>query len=469
MSAVHNLDYKDRLSYVNSIDENEKLTPYDLDCLYAGQDLVKGSMSTALISGGRANEVLEQRLSEELNQLFADVSLNDVVEKVSVTQSVTQDCEDVITSYPQIHKVDRLDDFETPSFQWMSIENDCDTSSIKELEAIRSKRSLIEEREKFKLKDENQTRQLSDLKNYKFNEQSEIKIKAVIDFLDIQFSTDKDYNQRDLKGALTKISGHRYFVKQLSARIFEIRLHDIKNKKDLIKRLQPLTRFNKSANPLDFPIKCIERSIDFYADEFNEESLASLAFAIFKSLRLGSADNRNVRLYRTKGETFKLGLNQYEPCSLNDFIYLVMQGFNIGINDERVDDHYHHIYLKKTDTIDGKLIQLPRKQWRIRCELRSQGNGLVTTSNEEIRVKDLKKALRAMSGRTKFVTLKDDAISYVRTAYDNFPLLWGMERSQEFNSNRHKQPQLKRSVVTARAVNQVIANRQEDLARKFLR
>lgn len=469
MSTVHNFDYKDRLSYVNSIDENEKITPYDLDCLYAGQDLVKGSISTALMCGGNANEVLEQRLSEELNQLFADVSKEDIIEQIVVTKSVTQDCGEVTTTHPQIHKVDRLDGFEAQSFQWMSIENDCDTSSSKELESIGLKRSLIEEREKFKLKDEKQTKYLSDLKNYKFNEQSEIKIKAVIDFLDIQFSTDKDYNQRDLKGALTKISGHRYFVKQLSARTFEIRLHDVKNKKDLLKRLQPLTRFNKSANPLDFRITCIERSIDFYADKFNKENLAWLAFAIFKSLRLRSVDNRNVRLYRTKGETFKLGLNQYEPCSHKEFIQLLTQGFNIGINDERVDEFYHHIYIKKTDTIDGKLIELPRKQWRIRCELRSQGNGLISTSHEVMRVKDLKKALRAMSGMTKFVTLKDGVISYVRTAYDNFPLLWGMERSEEFNSNRHKQPQLKRSVVKARTFNQVIANRQEDLARKFLR
>lgn len=480
--VVHTPDYKDCSPFVNSIDQNRKVTLYDLDCIYEGRDLIKSSMSIALIRGGNANEELERRIDDELNQLLREISFEEDSEKASVVKSIVQNV-DVHSANQQIPnsrqnktldaELDKLlltvlesEALEANAFQRMIIGDEYNTTSNKESKRSSKKVLLIEEREKFKPKDEHRARHLANLSSYNFKESPSLKIKATIDFIDIRFTTDKEYNRSDLKGMLTKISGYRHYVKQVDAKTFEVRLHDVKNKKDLLKRLKPLARFNSVIDPSDFPITCIERAIDFYAEDFDDESLASLVIALFKSLRL-SSDSHSARLYRTEGETFKLVSDQNAPLTHNDFVYHLMRGYNIGVNDEKSDELYHHIYIKKTDTIDGKLTSLPREQWRVRCELRVRGDLLLNESNEAVTLKDLKKALRAMSSVTKFVTLKEEAISYVRTAFDDFPRSWGAERSQKFNPKRHKQPQLKRSVTALRIANQVIANRQEDLARKF--
>lgn len=484
MMVVHTPDYKDCSPFVNAINQNRKVTLYDLDCIYEGRDLIKSSMSTALIRGGNANEELERRLDDELNLLLKETSFEKDNDKASVVKSIVQNV-DVHSANQQIPntkqnkildaELDRLlqtalesEVLEGKAFQRMLIDDEYDATFTKELKRLNKKALIIEEREKFKPKDEQLTKHLSDLAKYDLNDTNGINIKAVIDFVDIQFTTDRKYNRSDLKGALTKVSGHRYFVKQISDQTFSIRLHDIKNKKDLLKRLQSLSRFNKSANPLDLHVTCIERAIDFYIDDFDDEKLASFAVALMKSLRLPSGIH-SARLYRAEGETFELNSNQYAPFKHNEFVYHLTQGYNIGINDERFDDLYHHIYIKKTDTVNGKLTNLTRDQWRVRCELRACGDSLLNESNEVVVVRDLNKALRRMSRVTKFVTLKGEAISYVRTAFDKFPRLWGKERSTEFNTKRHKQPQLKRSVVASRVINQVITNKQEDLARKFAR
>lgn len=356
---------------------------------------------------------------------------------------------------------------EADLFQSMLIDDEYEATDIDFEKLLNSgKRHVIKERNKFKLKDEQRTKHLSNISNYDFNKASGIKIKAVIDFIDVQFTTSRDYDRSDLKGALTKVIGHSHFVKQVSDREFTIRLHDIKNKKDLLKRLQPLLHFSETNDPLDFNITCAERAVDFYASEFDDESLASLALAVMKSLRIPS-DSSSVRLYRDKRETFELNnSNRDAPFSHKEFIYHLTRGYNIGINDDRSDDAYYHIYIKKTDTINGKFTELPRDQWRVRCELRARGKGLLNESNEAVTVKDLRNVLRHMSSITKFTTLKSE-MSYINTVFDNFPRIWGKERSTAFNAKRHKQPQLKRSVVASQTFNRLIASKQEDLARKF--
>lgn len=484
MMVVHTPDYRDCSPFVNAIDQNRKITLHDLDCIYEGRDSIKSSMSTALIRGGNANEELERRIDDELNQLLRETSFEEDSKKASVVKSIVKNVDVHSANQPPPNaeqnklldaELDELlqtvlesEALEANTLQRMMIGDECNTTSNKESKRSSEKVLFLEECEKFKLKDEQLTKRLANLANYDFNNTDIIKVKAVIDFVVIQFVTDRAYKQSDLKGALTKVSGHRYFVEQVGDQTFTIRLHDIKSKKDLLKRLQPLLRFNKSVDLLDLHVTCIERAIDFYISDFNDEELASFAVALMKSIRL-SSNSHNIRLYRSKGETFELNSNKYAPFKHNEFVYHLAQGYNIGINNEKLDDLYHHIYIKKTDTVNGKFVELSRDQWRVRCELRVRGDRLLSGVDEVVAVKDLNKALRSMSRVTKFVTLKDDAISYVRTVFDNFPRLWGMERSTEFNAKRHKQPQLKRSVVASRSINQMITNKQEDLARRFVR
>lgn len=437
MNAIYTPNYTASSHHVNSIYESEAETLSKLESLYSGQD-IESSMSKALVRGGNALEDLERQINDELNRLLIDASLEE----------------------------DEQARCNAEAFQAMLIDDECEATDIDFEKLLNSgKRHVIKECDKFKLKDEQHTKHLSNLSNYDFNKTSGVKIKAVIDFIDVQFTTKRDYDRSDLKGALTKAIGHSHFVKQVSDREFTIRLHDIKNKKDLLKRLKLLSHFSETNDPLDFNITCVERAVDFYASEFDDESLASLALAVLKSSRIPS--DSSVRLYRCKGETFELNnSNKDAPFSHKEFIYHLKQGYNVGINDDRSDDLYYHIYIKKTDTIDGKFTELPHDQWRVRCELRAQSIALLSESNEAVTVKDLHKVLRHMNSITKFVTPKG-GMPYINTVFDNFPRVWGKERSTAFNAKRHRQPQLKRSVVALQAFNRVIASKQEDLARKF--
>lgn len=251
--------------------------------------------------------------------------------------------------------------------------------------------------------------------------------------------------------------------------MFSIRLHDIKNKKDLRKRLQPLSYFDKSINIDALQITCIERAIDFY---FDDEPKAEFALALFKALRL-PCNVQDVRIYRNKNESYRLNSNK-APHRHEEFIKLLADGWNIAINNERESDFYYHIYIKKTDTIDGALIDLPRDQWRIRLEIRVKEKGLLnllgdelTTYKSVVTTNDLSAIILVMSKITKVTAIKTSTTNYVKSAFDDFPRLSGRERSTEFNKKRHTKPQLSKSFEPHKTMNILIKESQRNLSKKF--
>lgn len=301
--------------------------------------------------------------------------------------------------------------------------------------------------------------QFANLSNYSGTEWHGLrKVESVIDFIDVAFKPLKCYGRReDLKGALTKISGVKYYVTKLDDGYFSIRLHDVKNKKDLHRRLQFLVDFTDTADIDDLKITHIERAIDFY---FEDEPRPEFALALFKSLRL--PNDADSRIYRDDNKSFKLNINTHK-----ELIGQLADGWNIGLNDKRKDDRYYHIYIKKTDTIDGKLVDLPMDQWRVRCEMGLKGSSLVSLFNQSVTIRDLSKLISRMSEMTKFTAIKASSHGCIRFVYDQFPRLWGRERSMTFDKKRHAQPQLSKSIEPHTTMNIKVKESQRCLARKF--
>ena len=321
------------------------------------------------------------------------------------------------------------------------------------------------ERNNFALADTAKIRRLSSIENYNFK--SDItKVECLIDFIDIRFSTAKHYERSDLKTLITKILGHEHYIKKIQDNIFSIRFHDVKSYKDLFKRLNKILHLTALKDVKDITIDMIELSTDFYLDHFDDETAAALATALFKSIRIPH-DSKNVRLYRMSGETFRLDCASTDitPFSNKDFIYHLSHGFNIGIGDQ--SKSYRHIYVKKTDTIDGIHTQLQQQQQRVRCEWRVDSETMNTLLNTNIvNLSQLKKLITRMSSETKFTKFSGNIHPCAKYAFEHFPRTLGRERA-EFNAKRYSKPQLSKSVETFATINQIIAKRHEKLACKF--
>lgn len=194
-------------------------------------------------------------------------------------------------------------------------------------------------------------------------QQSLIKIKSQIDFINVSFNTIKATQRSYIKKFLTEKIGKKHFITEehnhnstvntdsVASCTFNIRIHDVNNKK-CIHKIVHVLRENYGA--FNFRITCIELAHDFY------NAPPEFLTALFKSIQF-DADVQNIRVFRLKGENQTI---PYEPIRLKN---LLLQGFNIGVNDYRKDDVYYHFYFKKTD---HNRCPLPHEEWRLRAEVR---------------------------------------------------------------------------------------------------
>lgn len=153
-----------------------------------------------------------------------------------------------------------------------------------------------------------------------------IKIKAVIDWLDLTFDVNPSIckfaykpNARSyIKSFLTAKTGTRHYVKHDESDIaqndltFTIRLHDIRSKDDLLK-IAHLLKTQYGADTLTMKISGIELSLDFY----NVPNRAFLN-ALYKSLRY-SKTSKNFRIYKFIKDDIR---NKFTPVPKSPFVLL---------------------------------------------------------------------------------------------------------------------------------------------------
>lgn len=182
-----------------------------------------------------------------------------------------------------------------------------------------------------------------------------IKIKAVIDWLDLTFEVNPSIckfvykpNARSyIKSFLTSKTGTKHYVKHDESDIdqhglsFTIRLHDIRNKDDLMK-ITHLLAIQYGADYLQMKISSIELSLDFY-------HVPNRAFlnALYKSIKYSKSAN-NFRIYKYMKDDVR---NKFTPIPKSPFA--LFSRFNndwcLGVNPKGSPLCYR-LYPKTTDS-----------------------------------------------------------------------------------------------------------------------
>lgn len=407
MNAIYPPDYTASLKYVNLAYESETETLHKLDSLYAGRDLVTSSMSKALSCGGNGQELLMAQLDNELDKLLLE-SLADE--------------RDIITVSPRI--------------------------SNKNLEQY-----LLEMRHRYaenaKHADDFGAEIYSDIHSYEL-QPMQIKVETVIDFLDLKFEVTKPSTRSLIKKYLSEKTGTRYYIADnerdimQDGRVFTIRVHDIKTKKDLHKIITCLAHYGVRFE--NIKVQRIEVAIDFYGAKSK-----ALLIALFKSLSYVE-HSRNERIYKKDIGRFISIPDQ--PVRL---LGKLENGYCIGVN-QKDSLIYYRLYNKMTD----KQRSLPEHEHRLRAEVNCAVSALVTDDS----LSNLSEIIRCAFCQMKFTKLNRNASAEDKKLYRNSIAMFGLRQEQYYSKSRHKR-ELEESVTKNGELNKIISKKVSNLKRNF--
>ncbi|OTG62093.1 hypothetical protein B9T29_08665 [Acinetobacter sp. ANC 3903] len=402
MNAIYPPDYTASLKYVNLAYESETETLHKLDSLYAGRDLVTSSMSKALSCGGNAQELLMAQLDNELDQLLLE-SLADE--------------RDIITVSPRTSSKDLL--------------------NLRQRYADNAKRA-----------DDWETEIYSDIHSYDF-EAMGIEIKSVIDFLTLQFEVNRPTTRSHIKKYLTAKTGTRYYIKsderdiEQSGKVFTIRVHDIRSKRDLKAIINCLKHYGVDYDSVK--IARIEASLDFYNAKHK-----ALLIALYKSLAYVESSN-NQRVYKYKGEFQKV------PKSPLELINKLDEGYCIGVNHRDAHTNYRS-YNKTTD----RGVNLPESEHRARTEV----NCAVSELGVNDSLSNLPEIIQCAFNRLKFTRLGESATADDKKLYRQSVETFGKRTKEHYSRSRHKR-NFNQAVVKNGELNKAISRKVSDLKRNF--
>ncbi|WP_180182547.1 hypothetical protein [Acinetobacter sp. YH01020] len=291
-----------------------------------------------------------------------------------------------------------------------------------------------------------------------------IKIKAVIDWLDLTFEVNPSIckfaykpNARSyIKSFLTAKTGTRHYVKHDESDIaqndltFTIRLHDIRSKEDLLK-IAHLLETQYGANTLTMKVSGIELSLDFY----NVPNRAFLS-ALYKSLRY-SKTAKNFRIYKFIKDDIR---NKFTPVPKSPFVLL--NRFNndwcLGVNPKGSPLCYR-LYAKTTDS---NRQPLPTKDHRLRVEVTLDQAILKET---DCSIENLQNIIKQGFKFLTFTELDKTAPNAFKESYDEIIKPYGKEQKVR-NVNRNKRS-LQDGIKTHAELNSIVSKAIFNLCRKF--
>ncbi|MFX8856843.1 hypothetical protein ABTM70_01260 [Acinetobacter baumannii] len=291
-----------------------------------------------------------------------------------------------------------------------------------------------------------------------------IKIKAVIDWLDLSFEVDpticefafKKNARSFIKSFLTAKTGTRHYVKLDESEIaqaglsFTIRLHNLRSKDDLLK-VTHLLATQYGANPLKMAVTNIELSLDFY-----NASSRGLLSALHKSLKyISTADNFRIYKYMQGDSRNKLTPVPKSPLAL-------LKQFNrdwcMGINPKGALLCYR-LYPKTTDSNKQPL---PSHEHRLRVEVTLNHEALKGTDNH---LSNLTQIIKFGFKHLTFTELNKVASSEDKTDYREQITPFGME--QKNSSKKRNTRALLRAIKTHAKLNKIVGKAVSNLYRKF--
>lgn len=291
-----------------------------------------------------------------------------------------------------------------------------------------------------------------------------IKIKAVIDWLDLTFEvnpsicsfTQKPNARSYIKSFLTAKTGTKHYVKLDESDInqaglsFTIRLHNLSSKAELDKIVHLLAT-QYGADPLRMKVANIELSLDFY----NAPNRGLLS-ALHKSLKyISTADNFRIYKYMQGDSRNKLTPVPKSPLAL-------LKQFNrdwcMGINPKGAPVCYR-LYPKTTDTNKQPL---PSHEHRLRVEVTLNHSALTGTDN---RLSNLTQIIKSGFKYLTFTELNKATSSEEKTDYRENIQPFGIEQKNT-SKNRNKRTLLS-PIKTNAKLNKIVGKAISNLCRKF--
>lgn len=289
------------------------------------------------------------------------------------------------------------------------------------------------------------------------------KMKAVIDWLDLRFTVDpfqcsfyNDAKARSyIKSFITRQTGTRHYVVTDESQItqdgasFTIRLHDIRNAKDL-NQITDLLHSQYGANHIAMKIEAIELSFDLYGG-----NSSAMVIKLHKAMQYPQTA-RLFRVYKTKGT------KQDIPTSLNKLYELLEDGYNIGMGDHRSDEFCVRIYFKRTDK-GGQ--PLPQKEHRARIEVTLQ-KSVFDTNQIDRHLSNMREIISWGFKQMQFTKLSRRALELEKDTYYTQVQAFGKEQTEVLSRSRHKRI-LSNSIETYGSFNEAKRTTVKALAKKF--
>lgn len=291
-----------------------------------------------------------------------------------------------------------------------------------------------------------------------------IKIKAVIDWLDLTFEVnpsickfaDKPNARSYIKSFLTSKTGTKHYVKHDESDIdqqglaFTIRLHDIRKKEDL-EQITHLLNKQYGVDYLRMKISSIELSLDFY----NVPNRAFLS-ALHKSIKY-SKTAENFRIYKYVKDDAR---NKFTP--IPKVPLLLLERFNndwcLGVNPKGSPLCYR-LYPKTTDSNKQAL---PINEHRLRVEVTLNSDML---KNTDCHLSNLTNIIKLGFKYLTFTKLDEKASEEMKVNYSQNIDHFGMEQNT-MSANKNKRT-LADGVKTNSELNSLVSKAIFNLCRKF--
>lgn len=264
---------------------------------------------------------------------------------------------------------------------------------------------------------------------------SSAKVKAVIDWLVLRFSVDptqctffKEPNARShIKKFITERTGIRHYVASDDRHItqdgtsFTIRLHDVRNAKDL-KKITDLLQSQYGASREAMTIEAIELSLDLYCGDGS-----AMVIKLHKAMQY-PVDSRLLRTYKTKWTQRDI------PTAPHILYDLVENGYNLAMGDHRSDELCVRIYFKRTDN-GGQ--PLPVEQHRARIEV-TLINSVFDRDGIDRHLDSWSEIITCGFKKMQFTKLSKQATPTEKDEYYTQVKPFGKEQAGKLSISRHK-------------------------------
>lgn len=282
------------------------------------------------------------------------------------------------------------------------------------------------------------------------------RIKAVVDWLKLEFCVDEDYSFshptkpfQDIRHFLKKndINPNAYVESVGNSKpVFRVNLYDINS----LKQLKKITHLlEQEYGATDFKIVTLELSLDFW----NTKSIPFM-LALAKSVKV-SGDIRDDQLRVYKGKNFFHKM----PKSSSRAIKYLNDGCTIGIGHKEEDEVYIRIYFKKVD----QNIHLPLSKHRIRIEVNLKESVL---QKEGLQIDNLKTLITNGFKKLQFTRLDEVASTEFKNSYTDRVQMYGRE-TKIISKSRNKR-NLPEFVIPYRELNKTVSKAVTNLTRNFL-